>query len=89
MLKQYQQTIESGNQTLSSTSVGDNDQNETGNHIGNGAKENVEEKIVIFSNHTATHRSRKESSFANSSSSRKQEIDEMELANLREKKEAE
>ena len=91
MLKKYQQSIESGTQTslVSSTSAGDNDPNETGNLIGIRVMENVEEKIVISSKHSATHRSRKESSIANSSSSRKREIGEMELANLRSKKEAE
>ena len=91
MVKQYQQSTSSGNETSlgSYTSAGDKDPNETVFDTRNGAIENVEGNVDISSRRFATHRDRKESNIANSCSSRRREIDEMELANLRAKREAE
>ena len=91
LLKQYQQTSESGNQTslVSSTSAGDKDPNETVIDTGNGAIENAERNVEVSSRHSAAHGSRKEPSIHNSRSSRGRQIDEMELENLRAEKEAE
>ena len=90
LLKKYQQTVESGNQTslVSSTSAGDKDPNETVIDTRNGVTENVEENVEISSRHSGTHRSKKEPSIANSRSSRRREIEVMELENMRAKKEA-
>ena len=61
MIKQYLQTAESGNPTslVSSTSSRDRDPNETAIDIGNGAKENFEENVEVYSTQPATHVSRK------------------------------
>ena len=68
MLKQYQQTAESGNQTslVSSTSAADKDPNKTVIDAGRGQMENTEENIEVSSRHFATHGSRKGPSIANS-----------------------
>ena len=91
LLKQHQQTAESGNQTslVSSTSPADEDPNETVIDTDNGALENAEENKEVSSRHSATHGSRKQPSFANSRSSRRRQTEEMELENLRAKKETE
>ena len=83
LLKQNQQTTESRNQTslMSSTSAGDKDPNETLIAVGNGAKENAEENVEVFSRHSATQGSRKQLSIANSRSSNRRQIEEMELKN--------
>ena len=88
-LKQYLQTTESGNQTmlLSSTSVGDKDLNNT--LTGNGAIEIVKENADVFSRLSTTHGSREWPSVANSRSSRRRQVDEMEFQNLRAKKKEE
>ena len=91
LLKQYQQTAESGNQTLlvSSTSAADKKPNETVIDTGNGVLENAEENVEVSSRHSATQGSRKRVSFTNSRSWRRRQIEEMVLENLRAKKEAE
>ena len=71
---------------MSSTSAVDKDPNETVIHTGNGALENAEENVEVSSRHSATQGSRKQPSIANS---RRQQIEEMELENVRAKKETE
>ena len=56
---------------------------------GNGDIENAEEKAEVSSKHSAIHGSRKQPSIANSRSTKRRQIDEMELENLRAKKETE
>ena len=90
LLKQYQQTAESGSQTslVSSTSAADKDLKETVTDTGNGATENAEESLFqVSSRQSATQGSRKQPSIANLRSSRRRQIEEMELENLRAKKE--
>ena len=92
LIKQYRLSKDSGNQTslVSSTSAGDKDPNdETVIDTGNGAIENAEENAEVSSKHYATHGSRKQPSIANSRSSKRRQIKEMELENLRAKKETE
>ena len=75
---------------MSTTSTGDKDtNNETVNDTGNGAIEEAEENAEVSSKHTATHGSRKQPSIANSRSSKRRQIEEMELENLKAKKETE
>ena len=91
LLKKYQQTAESGNQTsLGSTtsSASDTGPNEIVVDTGIAVTENVEENVEVSSRHSETHRSRKEPSIANSCSSRRREIDHLELKNMRAKMEA-
>ena len=73
LLKQNQQTTESGNQTslVSSTSVGDKDPNKTVIDAGNGAIENADGNVEVSSRHSATQGSRKQPSIANSRSLRR------------------
>ena len=89
LLKQHQQTAESGNQTslVSSTSAADKDPSETVTDKGNGAIENADENVEVSSRHYATQGSRKQPSIANLRSSRRRQIEEMELESLRAKKE--
>ena len=91
LIKQYGQSKDCGNQTslVSSTSAGDNEPNETLIDTGNGAVEDAEENVKVSSRHFATQGSRKQPSIANSRSSRRRQIDEMELKNLRAKKKTE
>ena len=91
LIKQYRLSKDCGNQTslVSSTSVVDKDPNETVFHTGNGALENAEENVEVFSRHSATQGSRKQPSIANSRSSRRRQIEEMELKNIRSKTETE
>ena len=92
LIKQYRLSKDCGNQTslVSSTSAGDKDPNEeTVIDTGNGALENAEEKVEVSSMHSATQGSRKQPSIANSRSSRSQQIEEMEIENLRAEKETE
>ena len=91
LIKQYGLSKDCGNQTslLSSKSAVDNDANETAIDRGNGALENAEENVKISSSHYAAHGSRKQPRIANSRSSRRRQIEEMELKNLRAKKETE
>ena len=70
---------------MSSTSAGDKDTNKTVIETKIGAIENPENGEVS-SWHSATQGSRKETSVANSRSSRRRKIDELELQNLRAKK---
>ena len=65
------------------------DPNETVIDTGNGVTENTEENIEASSRHSATQGSRKEASITNSGSSKRRKIDEMELWNLKAKKETE
>ena len=91
LIKQYRLSKDCGNQTslVSTTSAGDKDPNdETVIDTGNGAMENAENNEVS-SKHSATHGSRKQPSIANSRSSKGRQIEEMELENLRAKKETE
>ena len=74
---------------MSSTSAVDKDPNETIIDTGNAVIENTEENIEVSSRHSATQGNRKEPSIASSLSSRRRKIEEMELQNLRAKKEAE
>ena len=92
LIKQYRLSKDCGNQTslVSTTSAGDKDpNNETVIDTGNGAIENAEENNEVFSKHSATHGSRKQPSIANSRLSKRRQIEEMELENLRAKKETE
>ena len=91
LIKQCGQSKDCGNQTslVSSTSAVDEDPNETVIDTGNGTLENAEENVEVSSRHSATQGSGKQPSIANSRSSRRQQIQEMELENLRAKKEIE
>ena len=92
LIKQYRLSKDCGNQTslVSTTSTADKDpNNEIVIHTGNGAIENAEENAQVFSKHSATHGSRKQPSIANSRSSKVRQIEEMELENLKAKKETE
>ena len=91
LIKQYRLSKDCGNQTslVSTTSAVDKDLNETVIDTGNGALENAEENVEVSSRHSATQGSRKQPSIANSRSSRRRQIEEMELENLRAKKETE
>ena len=91
LIKQYQQTAESGNQTslVASTLACDKDPKETVIDTKIGTTENPEENVEVSSRHSAAHGSRKEPSIATSRSSRRRKIDEMELGNLRARKETE
>ena len=55
----------------------------------NGALENAEGNLEVSSRHSATQGSRKQPSIAASRSSRRRQIEEMDLENLRAKKETE
>ena len=73
---------------MSTTSAGDKDPNdETVIDTGNGAIENAEENNEVSSKHSATNGSRQQPSIANLRSSKRRQIEEMELENLRAKKE--
>ena len=75
---------------MSSTSAGDKDPNDkTVFYTGNGAIENAEENVEVSSKNSAPHVSRKQPSIANSRSSKRRQIKEKELENLRAKKETE
>ena len=78
-----------GNKTslVSSTSPGDKNPTETVIETENGEIENVQENVEVSSRHSATQG--KQPSIANSRSSRRRQIDETELKNLRAKKETE
>ena len=92
LIKQYRLSKDCGNQTslVTAKSAGDKDPNdETVIDTRNGAIENAEEKADVSSKHSATHGSRKQPSIANSLSSRRRQIEETELENLRAKKETE
>ena len=92
MIKQYRLSKDCGNQTslVTTTSAGDKDPNdETVIDTGNGAIENAEENAEVSSKHSATHGSRKQPSITNTRSSRRRQIEAMELENLRAKKETE
>ena len=92
LIKQYRLSKDCGNQTslVTATSAGDKDLNdETVIDTGNGAIENAEEKAEVSSKHSVTHGGRKQPSIANSRSSRRRQIEEMELKNLGAKKETE
>ena len=92
LVKQYRLSKDCGNQTslVSTTPTGDKDPNdETVIDTGNGAIENAEENAEVSSKHSATRGSRKQPSIANSRSSKRLQIDQMELENLKAKKETE
>ena len=92
LIKQYRLSKDCGNQTslVSTTSAGDTDPNdEIVIDTGNGAIENAEENNEVSSKHSATHGSRKQPSIANSRSSKRRQIEEMELDHLKAKKETE
>ena len=92
LIKQYRLSKDCGNQTslVTTTSAGDKDPNdETVIDTGNGAIENAEENAEVSSKHSATRGSRKQPSITNSRSSRRRQIEAMELENLRAKKETE
>ena len=92
LIKQYRLSNDCGNQTslVSTTSAGDKDPNdETVTDTGNRAIENAAENPEVSSKHSATHVSRKQPSIANSRSSKRRQIEEMEPENLRAKKETE
>ena len=91
-IKQYRLSKNCGNQTslVSTTSTGDKDPNdETVIDTGNGAIENAEENAEVSSKSSATHGSRKQPRIANSRSSKRRQIEEMELEKLKAKKETE
>ena len=91
LIKEYGQSKDCGNQAslVSSTSALDKDTNETVIDTGNAVIENTEENIEVSSRHSATQGSRKQPSITNLRSSRRRQIDEMELEKLRAKKETE
>ena len=91
LIKQYRLRKDCGNQTslVSSTSAVDKDSNETVIHTENGALENAEENVAVSSRHSDTQGSRKQPSIANSRSSRRRQIEEMELKNIRSQTETE
>ena len=92
LIKQYRLSKDSGNQTslVSTTSTGDKGPNdETVIDRGNGAIENAEENVEFLFKHSATHGTQKQPSIANSRSSKRGQIKEMELENLKAKKETE
>ena len=92
LIKHYKLSKDCGNQTslVTATSAGDKDPNdETVIDTGNGAIKNAEEKAEVSSKHSAAHGSRKQPSFPNSRSSRRRQIEELELENLRAKTETE
>ena len=92
LIKQYRLSKDCGNQTslVSTTSTGDKEPNdETVIDTGNEAIENAEESAEVSSKHSATHGSRKQPSIANSRSSKRRQIEEMELEHLKTKKETE
>ena len=92
LLKQYRLSKDCGNQTslVSTTSTGDKDPNdETVIDTRKGAIENAEENAEVSSMHSATHGSRKQPSIADSRSSKRREIEEMEHENLKAKREKE
>ena len=91
LIKQYRPSKDCGNHTLlvSSTSAVDKKPNETVIETGNGALENAEENVEVSSRRSATQGIRKQPSIAKSRSSRRRQIEEMELKNLRAKKETE
>ena len=92
LIKQYRLSKDCGNQTslVSSTLARDKDPNgETVIDTGNGAIENAEENAEVSSKHSATHGSRKQTRIAHSRSSRRRQIEETELKNLKAKKETE
>ena len=70
---------------MSSTSAVNKDPNETVIHTRNGALESAEENVEVSSRHSATQGKLKQPSIANSRSSRRRQIEEMELENLRAK----
>ena len=90
LLKKYQQTAESRNQTslVSTTSARGTGPNETVVQTGIAVTENVEENADVSSRNSETHRSGKEPSIANSHSSKTRVIDQLELENMRAKGEA-
>ena len=85
LIKQYRLSKDCENQTslVSSTSAVDKDPNETVIDTGNEALGEISFR------HSATQGSRKQPSIANSRSSSRRQIEEMELENLRAKKETE
>ena len=90
LIKQYRLSKDCGNQTslVSTTSAGDRDpKDET--VTDTGAIENAEENNEVSSKHSTIHGSRKQPSIANSRSSKRRQIEEMELENLTVKKETE
>ena len=91
LMEQYRLSKDCGNQTslVSSTLVADQDPNETVIYTENGALENAEGNFEASSRHSATQGSRKQPSIANLRSTRRRQIEEMELENLGAKKETE
>ena len=87
--KLFGRSNDCGNKTalVASTSAGEKDPNETVIDTEIEAIENTGENVEVSSWQSATHGSRKEPSIANSRPSRRRRIDEMELENLRAKKE--
>ena len=72
---------------MSCTLAGDKDPNETVIDTKSGAIKNAKENVAFSARHSATQGSRKEPNITNSRPSRRRQIDEMELRNLRAKKE--
>ena len=89
LIKLYRYSKDRENQTslVSSTSAGDKDPNKTVINTGNGEIENAQENVEVSSRHSATQGSTKQPSIANSRSSRRRQIEEMELEKLIAKKE--
>ena len=87
LIKQYGQIKDCGSQTslVSSTSAVDKNPNETVIDKRFGARRNAEESVEM---HSATHGIQKEPSIAKRRSSRRRQIAEVELENLKYKKNA-
>ena len=90
-IKLYRYSKDCGNQTslVLSTSAGNKNPNKTVIDIGNGELQKAQENVEVSSRHSPTQGSRKQPSITNSRSSRRRQIDEMELEKLRAKKETE
>ena len=84
LLKRYEQTAESENQTssVSSTSPGDKDLHKTIIDTVYVAIENDEKKFEVSSRHSVTNGSTREPSIVSWRSLRRQQIEEMELKHL-------
>ena len=89
LIKQYKKDCRIQTSLELFTSAGDKDTNENVIDTGNGAIENAEVTLEVFSGHFAKQGSRNEPSIVNSRSSKRRRIDEMELQNLKAKNETE
>ena len=85
-LYRYSKICGSRTSLISSKSACDTDPNVTVIDSANALLKNADENVEVSSRHSATQGSRKQPSIANSRSSRRRQIKEMEIENLRAKK---